>query len=189
MRGLTLHPTSPSCHRSNHALPSSPKPPIVRTACPGSTPGRSSCFGWCLAGERVFSESIQIIQAATALNAEHFTGEISGNRSRHQTSKVIAIGWIQAPRAWLNSRNCEIKDFSLVSHMAIFESIQVLRDRSEMVSEVTSRHDLCRSVLQNLHEQELTTHSLRGGGPSGHCRDCSRHQRASLRLSKRLAIG
>ena len=81
---------------------------------------------------------------------------------------MIAIGWIQAPRAWLNSRNCEIKDFLLVSHMAIFESIQALRDRTEMVSEVTSRHDLCRSVLQILHEQKLTTHSLPGNGQEGH---------------------
>ena len=72
--------------------------------------------------------------------------------------------------------------------MEILERIQVLSGRSEMVSEVTSRHDLCRSVLQNLHDQELTSHPLRGGGPPGHCRDCSRHQRAALRLSKRLAI-
>ncbi len=38
------------------------------------------------------------------------------------------------------------------------------------------------------HEQKRSTHPLHGGCAVGRCRDYSRHQRAPLRLSKRLAI-
>ena len=59
----------------------------------------------------------------------------------------------QAPRTWLKDSKCEMKKLALVSHMEIFENIQVLSYLMETVKEVASGHDSC-NPMPTLHEWE-----------------------------------